>query len=99
MHGRIHSGFTESIDIPVTILKRVGSEIPSSMNGRSLLDILDDTETEDADHCYSEFDFGNPVKSTPWMAELGLTSRQASLGILHTKKHRLVVEKLARMTH
>ena len=99
MHGRIHSGFTESIDIPVTILKRVGSEIPSSMNGRSLLDILDDTETEDADHCYSEFDFGNPVKSTPWMAELGLTSRQASLGILQTKKHRLVVEKLARMTH
>ncbi|WP_171124783.1 MULTISPECIES: sulfatase-like hydrolase/transferase [unclassified Ruegeria] len=90
MHGRVHSGFTESIDIPVTILERVGSRPPSSMNGRSLLGILGDTETEGADYSFSEFDFGNPVKPTPWMAELGLTSRQANLGILRTKDHRLV---------
>lgn len=90
MHGRVHSGFTESIDIPVTILERVGSRPPSSMNGRSLLGILGDTETEGADYSFSEFDFGNPVKPTPWMAELDLTSRQANLGILRTKDHRLV---------
>ena len=40
MHGEVHSGFTESIDIPATILARVGAEVPSSMNGRSLLGIL-----------------------------------------------------------
>ncbi|WP_298855903.1 sulfatase-like hydrolase/transferase [uncultured Ruegeria sp.] len=90
MHGQMHSGFTESIEIPATILERVGSSPPSSMNGRSLLGILDDTETEGADYSFSEFDFGNPVKPTPWMVELGLTSRQANLGILRTRKHRLV---------
>ncbi|MEO1109908.1 MAG: sulfatase-like hydrolase/transferase [Pseudomonadota bacterium] len=90
MHGRVHFGFTESIDIPTTILKRVGSETPSSMNGRNLVGILDDTETEGADYSFSEFDFGNPIDPTPWMIKQGLTSRQANLGILRTKKHRLV---------
>ncbi|WP_299949836.1 sulfatase-like hydrolase/transferase [uncultured Ruegeria sp.] len=90
MHGEVHSGFTESIDIPATILARVGAEVPSSMNGRSLLGILDDTEKEGADHSFSEFDFGNPVKPTPWMTELGLNSRQSGLGILRTKRHRLI---------
>lgn len=90
MHGLVHTGFTESIDIPATILDRVEAEIPSSMNGQSLLGILDDTKIKGADHCFSEFDFGNPVTPNPWMTSLGLTSRQCNLGILRTKTHRLI---------
>ncbi|MGR3617189.1 MAG: sulfatase-like hydrolase/transferase [Paracoccaceae bacterium] len=90
MHGAIHSGFTESIDVPVTILEKLGCEVPSSMNGKSLRPLLENPEQEGAQYSLSEFDFGNPLVASSWMSDLGLSSREANLTVLRTPNFRLV---------
>ncbi|MYK31057.1 MAG: sulfatase-like hydrolase/transferase [Boseongicola sp. SB0670_bin_30] len=43
-HGEIFDGMTESIDVAVTLLDRLGAGVPHAMNGTSLLPFLDDVQ-------------------------------------------------------
>ena len=90
MHGRAVGGMTESIDVSVSLIERLGGEVPHSMNGTSILAMLDDTNVPGKTATFSEYDFGNPVQPTNWMEELGLHSSVANLAVLRTERHRLV---------
>ncbi|GGH37881.1 Arylsulfatase A [Cribrihabitans marinus] len=90
MHGQAVAGMTESIDVPVTLLDRLGIDVPHAMNGQSLLPHLADTDTPGRACAVSEYDFGNPVSPTAWMRHLGLASNEANFAVLRTRQHRLV---------
>jgi arylsulfatase A-like enzyme len=90
MHGRHVKGMTESIDVAVSLLEMVGADVPDAMNGQSLVPLLADVDAPTRAHSFSEYDFGNPVTPTVWMRHLGVSSRDANLGVLRTKNHRLV---------
>lgn len=89
-HGQTVSAMTESIDIAPTILEFLGATVPDSINGTSLTALLEDVTTGGRETSMSEFDFGNPVKPTLWMKQLGIRSETANLSIMRTERHRLV---------
>ncbi len=82
---------TESIDITPTILELIGLSIPDSMDGRSLMPLVDGQLPDDwRRFTISELDFGDPVTPTPWQTALGLTSDQCNLSVLRDARHTLV---------
>lgn len=89
-HGQVVEGMTESIDVPVTLLDRLGADVPHAMNGKSLLPFLDDAGGETCACSMSEFDFGDPVTPTLWMRRLGVRSRESNLVVFRSGRHRLV---------
>ena len=82
---------TESIDITPTILDLLELSIPDSMDGRSLMTLMDAQLPDDwRRFTISELDFGDPVTPTPWQTVLGLTSDQCNLSVLRDERHTLV---------
>jgi arylsulfatase A-like enzyme len=82
---------TESIDITPTILDLLELYIPDSMDGRSLMPLMDAQLPDDwRRFTISELDFGDPVTPTPWQTALGLTSDQCNLSVLRDERHTLV---------
>ncbi|MEM8774085.1 MAG: sulfatase-like hydrolase/transferase [Pseudomonadota bacterium] len=90
MHGSETSKMTESVDLAVTLLERLDAEIPHTMNGKSLLPLIDDLSAVHREHSFSEQDFGNPVKQTLWMQQFKLRSDEANYAVLRTERYRLV---------
>lgn len=88
-HGQVVEGMTESIDVPVTLLDRLGAEVPHAMNGTSLLPLLEDARGETRACSMSEFDFGDPVTPTLWMRRLGVRSREANLAVFRSGRYSL----------
>lgn len=84
------SAFTESIDITPTILDWIGTDIPSSMDGRSLLPWLRQETPKWRDYAYSEFDFANPISPTPWQETHHLNQSNANCAILREERFTLV---------
>ena len=82
---------TESVDVTPTILEWVGAEVPNSMDGRSLLPLVDGPIPDGwRAHTYSELDFGNPLKPTLWQHELGTGVADSALCILRDQRFTLV---------
>ena len=82
---------TESIDITPTILDLLELSIPDSMDGRSLIPLMDGQLPDDwRRFTISELDFGDPVTPTPWQTALGLKSDQCNLSVLRDERHTLV---------
>ncbi|MBY8975420.1 sulfatase-like hydrolase/transferase [Rhodobacteraceae bacterium NNCM2] len=74
---------TESIDIMPTILDHVGLECPASVNGRSLMPLLNGEAAGNwRSATFSELDFGDPITPTAIQRQLGLETRQCNLSIL-----------------
>ena len=82
---------TESIDVTPTILDCLGLPVPDSMDGRSLMPLIDGQRPDDwRRFTVSELDFGDPVEPTRWQTELGLSSDQCTLSVLRDDRHTLV---------
>lgn len=89
--GNKIDAFTESVDIAPTILDWIGQEIPSSMDGCSLVPFLTGVKPDRwRDYSYSELDFGDPVTPTLWQRQLNLSADIANLAILRNARHTLV---------
>lgn len=89
--GAIVTNPTESIDITPTILDWVGQEIPNSMDGRSLLPLLQgETPADWRSYSFSELDFAEPEVPTRWEEALGTNPSNSSLGILRDARFTLV---------
>lgn len=74
---------TESVDVMPTILEWLGGDVPSAVNGRSLMPFLQgNTPEEWRNSSCSELAFGNPVTPTIWQSELGLSEAEANMAIL-----------------
>ena len=86
---RAIEAMTESVDLAPTILDWAGCAVPHSMDGRSLLPLLE-TGRGGRAVTFSEHDFGNPVAPTAQQAALGLSADEANLAVLRTDTHRLV---------
>ncbi|MDE0520903.1 MAG: sulfatase-like hydrolase/transferase [Boseongicola sp.] len=89
-HGEIVNDMTESIDVAVTLLDRLGAGVPHAMNGTSLLPFLDDVRGATRTCSMSEYDFGDPVTPTLWMRRLGVRSRESNLAVFRSGRYRLV---------
>lgn len=90
-HGNAISAPAESVDVMPTILDWIGSPVPGSVNGSSLMPFLDGRTPETwRTESYSELAFGDPVTPTLWQTELGLTEAEANLAILRTDRLTLV---------
>lgn len=82
---------TESIDIMPTILNWVGQEVPNSVDGRSLMPILNgEVPANWRSHTFSELDFSEPERPTRWQQELGTGNSDSCLGILRDERFTLV---------
>lgn len=82
---------TESIDLTPTILDWVGQRVPNSMDGRSLLPLLNGTVPDDwRSYSFSELDFAEPEAPTLWQKRLGTTPCNSCLGILRDERFTLV---------
>ena len=83
--------FTESVDVASTILDWIAGEVPSAMNGASLLPFLDGAEPERWRDCAAaEFDFGDPARPTIWQTELGTGLRESNVAIIWDQRFKLV---------
>ena len=81
----------ETIDITPTILDWVGQDIPNSMDGRSLLPLLQGDAPDDwRTFTFSEFDFAQPDAPTIWEDMLGTGPQNSSLAILRDARFTLV---------
>lgn len=89
-HGNVFEGMTQSIDIAPTILSRVGVDVPHTMDGQSLLPLMDGSSVQRPKISFSEFDFGHPIQPTPWQTQLGINTDEANLAIFRTDRHRLI---------
>ena len=90
MHGRQVTSMTETIDVMPTVLERIGADVPHSVNGQSLLGILDDVRSGPRAATMSEVDLGDPVAPTIWMKELDLSARDAHFAVFRTDRYRLI---------
>ena len=83
--------FTESIDVTPTILDWIGVDIPNSMDGRSLLPILNGATPDDwRSYSFSELDFGNSGAPTARQQALGTTASTSCFCILRDERFNLV---------
>jgi hypothetical protein len=80
---------TESIDVAPTILDWAGCKVPHSMDGQSLISLLETGEGGRA-LTFSEHDFGDPVSPTARQRALGLQADAANFAVLRSGTHRLV---------
>ncbi|QUS54401.1 alkaline phosphatase family protein [Pseudovibrio brasiliensis] len=82
---------TESIDIMPTILEWVGQDLPSSVDGKSLLPFLKGKTPEDwRTFSMSELDFADPLEPTLWQQQLGTKLDNSCLSILRDDRFTLV---------
>ncbi|WP_170762989.1 sulfatase-like hydrolase/transferase [Ruegeria lacuscaerulensis] len=82
---------TESIDITPTILDWVGQPVPNSMDGRSLVPLLQGQIPEDwRSYSFSELDFSEPETPTLWQQVLGTGNSDSCLSILRDERFTLV---------
>ena len=82
---------TESVDIAPTILDWIGSDIPNSMDGQSLLPLIKGETPENwRKFTFSELNFGHPLFPTKWQKQLGLSVDECSLSILRDAQFTLV---------
>lgn len=91
MHGGEVDEFTESVDVVPTVLDWLSGDIPSAMDGLSLLPHLEGRRPEGwRDSIVAELDFGEPDSPTEIQRELGLGLREANLTLLREKRFKLV---------
>ncbi|WP_037312778.1 sulfatase-like hydrolase/transferase [Ruegeria halocynthiae] len=89
--GSVISVPTESVDITPTILDWVGQSAPNSMDGRSLMPLLQGQIPDDwRSYSFSELDFSNPQDPTLWQQRLGAGNSDSCLGILRDARFTLV---------
>ncbi|MFK7754029.1 MAG: sulfatase-like hydrolase/transferase [Sedimentitalea sp.] len=89
--GAVVTQPVETIDITPTILDWVGQDIPNSMDGRSLLALLQGDQPPDwRRYSFSELDFSEPSKPTLWEQALGTGPSDSSLAILREERFTLV---------
>ena len=82
---------TESVDIAPTILDWTASDIPNSMDGRSLMPLIKGETPENwRKFTFSELNFGHPLEPTEWQKHLGLSVDESSLSILRDEQFTLV---------
>ncbi|MEX0351557.1 MAG: alkaline phosphatase family protein [Paracoccaceae bacterium] len=82
---------TESIDVTPTILDWMGAERPNSMDGRSLLPLIEgETPQGWREHTYSELDFSDPLSPTLAEQRLGTGPDDSSLCILREDRFTLI---------
>ena len=91
VHGTQVDVPTESVDLVPTILDWMASEVPMSMDGASLLPLLEGRYPPDwRDYSYSELDFGDPERPTALQEATGLALHEANLAILRERRFKLV---------
>ena len=91
MHGAEVDDFTESVDVAPTVLDWLSGDIPSAMDGLSLLPHLEGLRPEGwRDSIVAELDFGEPDRPTDLQRELGLGLREANLTLLRERRFKLV---------
>ena len=89
--GTVVTQPVETIDITPTILEWVGLDIPNSMDGRSLLPLLQGVTPKDwRTYTFSELDFAEPIQPTVWQKELGTGPSNSTLSILREGRFTLV---------
>lgn len=89
--GAVVTQPVEAIDITPTILDWVGQDIPNSMDGRSLLPLLQGKVPDDwRSFSVSELDFSEPLSPTLWQDALGTGPSDSSLMILREARFTLV---------
>jgi arylsulfatase A-like enzyme len=89
--GTVVSEPSETIDIAPTILDWVDQDIPNSMDGKSLLPLLQGEAPDDwRKYSFSEFDFAEPEAPTLWEDALGTGPSNSSLAILRDARFTLV---------
>ncbi|MEB8388790.1 sulfatase-like hydrolase/transferase [Rhodobacteraceae bacterium KMM 6894] len=89
--GRRVTAMTESIDITPTVLEWVGQDVPTAMDGRSLMPLLLGDEPDDwRNYTFSELDFANPLTDNTWQQMLGTNVTQSNLAILRDERFTLV---------
>lgn len=89
--GAIVTQPVETIDITPTILDWVGQDIPNSMDGRSLLPLLQgDLPPDWRRYTFSELDFSEPTRPTIWEQALGTGPSDSTLAILREERFTLV---------
>ena len=82
---------TESVDVAPTILDWLDLPIPETMDGRSLLPLLDGGQPEDwRSFTFSELDFGDPIEATGPQSALNLGPETTNLAVLRGADHTLV---------
>ncbi len=90
-HGTQIDAFTESVDVTPTILDLSGQLIPVTMDGASLVPMLQGKAPVTwRDHVYLELDFGEPDAPTVWQKATGASFRAANLTILRETRFKLV---------
>lgn len=90
-HGKYSDEFTESIDIAPTLVDWSGGVVSPSINGRSLLPLLQDTVPERwRDHVFVEAELGEPDKPTQFQRALGLSFEQANFSVYRTNQYKYV---------
>ncbi|MCX7560753.1 alkaline phosphatase family protein [Sulfitobacter sp. F26204] len=89
--GTVVNQPVETIDITPTILDWVGQGVPNSMDGRSLLPLLQGETPQDwRIQSFSELDFSEPQAPTLWEQALRTGPSDSSLSILRDGRFTLV---------
>ncbi|WP_420583948.1 sulfatase-like hydrolase/transferase [Ruegeria sp.] len=89
--GAVVTAPTESVDITPTILDWIGQAVPNSMDGRSLLPLLQGQTPGDwRGYSFSELDFAEPEAPSPWQQQLGTGNSDSCLSILRDDRFTLV---------
>ncbi len=90
-HGTKVEAFTESVDVTPTILDLIGRDVPSSMDGVSLMPFLEGKSPEKWRDCvHMELDFGEPDGVTHWQEATHASVEDANLAILREARFKLV---------
>ncbi|MGL1920716.1 MAG: alkaline phosphatase family protein [Hyphomicrobiales bacterium] len=94
-HGTSINKFSESIDLMPTMMRWAGLgdrlTQPNSFDGHCLMAFLHGDKPENwRTHIYTELDFGEPAKATPWQQQLGLSLHDANLSIIRDDDYKLV---------
>ena len=85
------NAITESVDIAPTILDWIGADIPNSMDGRSLMPILQGAPPDDwRSYSFSELDFGKSSEPNPRQRALGTTASESCFCVLRDDRFNLV---------
>lgn len=82
--------FTENIDVMPTILEMIGAEVPSHVDGRSLVPFLGGGCPDDwRQEAHWEYDFRDVVEGRP-EREFGLALDQCQLAVLRGERYKYV---------
>ena len=82
---------SESVDVAPTLLDMMGVDIPDTMDGMSLVPLLEgETPADWRRYSYSELEFGNPLHPSLPQRELGLSCDQSNLAVIRDGRYNLV---------